>query len=102
MKEVLTSLKEAYDYVLIDGVPLLLFADAPYLANFADGVLLIARFGRTKFKELEHARDMLQSAQANIIGIVMNAVPKSSEGYHYYYHYYYHKYYPRYYRKENA
>lgn len=96
MHELIAKLKESYDYVIIDGVPLLLFADAVYLANFVDGVLLATKYGKTGFKELEYSRDMLLSTKANIIGIVMNCVPKTREGYYYYYHYYYHKYYPKY------
>ncbi len=100
MQELIKELKKNYDYILIDGVPLVLFADASYLANFADGVFLTARYGKTNFKELEYARDMLLTAKSNIIGIIMNGVPKTREGYYYYHHYYYHKYYPKYYRKE--
>jgi tyrosine-protein kinase Etk/Wzc len=100
MQELIKELKSEYDYILIDGVPLVLFADASYLANFADGVFLTARYGKTNFKELEYARDMLLTSKSNIIGIIMNGVPKTREGYYYYHHYYYHKYYPKYYRKE--
>ena len=100
MQELIAELKLKYDYILIDGVPLVLFADASYLANFSDGVFLTARYAKTSFKELEYARDMLLTAKSNIIGIIMNAVPKTREGYYYYHHYYYHKYYPKYYRTE--
>jgi tyrosine-protein kinase Etk/Wzc len=100
MQELIKELKSEYDYILIDGVPLVLFADASYLANFADGVFLTARYAKTSFKELEYARDMLLTSKSNIIGIIMNGVPKTREGYYYYHHYYYHKYYPKYYRKE--
>jgi tyrosine-protein kinase Etk/Wzc len=100
MQELIKELKSEYDYILIDGVPLVLFADASYLANFADGVFLTARYGKTNFKELEFSRDMLLTSKSNIIGIIMNGVPKTREGYYYYHHYYYHKYYPKYYRKE--
>jgi tyrosine-protein kinase Etk/Wzc len=100
MQELIAELKLKYDYILIDGVPLVLFADASYLANFSDGVFLTARYAKTSFKELEYARDMLLTSKSNIIGIIMNGVPKTREGYYYYHHYYYHKYYPKYYRKE--
>jgi len=100
MRKIITELKTNYDYVIIDGVPLLLFSDATYIANFVDGVLLTAKYGKTGFKELEYARDMLLSSNSNIIGLIMNAVPKTRSSYYYYHHYYYHKYYPKYYRKD--
>ncbi|MCK4453019.1 capsular biosynthesis protein, partial [candidate division WOR-3 bacterium] len=71
-----------------------------YIANFVDGVLLTAKYGKTGFKELEYARDMLLTSNSNIIGLIMNAVPKTRSSYYYYHHYYYHKYYPKYYRKD--
>ncbi|MBA7536749.1 Tyrosine-protein kinase wzc [subsurface metagenome] len=98
MRKIITELKTNYDYVIIDGVPLLLFSDATYIANFVDGVLLTAKYGKTGFKELEYARDMLLTSNSNIIGLIMNAVPKTRSSYYYYHHYYYHKYYPKYYR----
>lgn len=97
MKGLLDELKQNYEYIIIDGVPLLLFADAAYLATFADGVLLTAKYGKTNFKELEEAKDLVQSSQSNIIGIIMNGVPRERGSYHY--HYYY-KYYSKYYKKE--
>ncbi len=100
MRNIIAELKSKYDYVIIDGVPLLLFSDATYIANFVDGVLLTAKYGKTGFKELEYARDMLLTSNSNIIGLIMNAVPKTRSSYYYYHHYYYHKYYPKYYRKE--
>lgn len=94
MKELIQTLKKEYDYVIIDGVPVLLFADAAYLATYTDGVLLTARYGKTNFKELEDAKEILLTSRAEIIGIVMNAVPKKRGSYYYYYHYrYYQKYY---------
>ncbi len=94
MKELIHTLKKEYDYIIIDGVPVLFFADAAYLALYADGVLITARYGKTNFKELEDARDILLASRAEIIGVVMNAVPKKRGSYYYYYHY---KYYSKYY-----
>ncbi len=97
MKKMIGYLNVQYDYVIIDGVPVLLFADATYLANFADGVLLTARYGKTGLKELENSRDILVTSKSNIIGLVMNGVPRGRGSY--YYHYY-QKYYSKYYKKE--
>lgn len=97
MQRLVRQLKVQYDYVVVDGVPVLLFADASYLSNFADGVLLAARYGRTGFNELQMTKDILLSARSRIIGIVMNGVPKERGSYYYHYH---HKYYSKYYKKE--
>ncbi len=98
MNQVLDDLRKHYDFVIIDGLPMLLFADATYLARSADAVLVTARYGRTVLKELEDTKDILNNARANVIGMVVNGVPASPGSY--YYHYYY-KYYSKYYRKED-
>lgn len=99
MKEVIGELRAAYDHVIIDGLPVLLFADATYLAAYCDGVLLCARYGRTNIKELEDTRDILASSQSDIVGVVMNAVPRTPGSY-YYQHYY--RYYSKYYKKDQG
>ncbi len=96
MNQILQKLKKEYDYIIIDGLPILLFADATYLARFCDGVLITAMYSKTGFKELENASDILKSAHAEIIGVVINGAPPKSGSY--YYHYYY-KYYSKYYKK---
>ncbi|HEX7319362.1 MAG TPA: polysaccharide biosynthesis tyrosine autokinase [bacterium] len=97
MNQVLDELRKHYDYVIIDGLPMLLFADATYSARSADAVLLTARYGRTVLKELQDTKDILTNARANVIGMVLNGVPLSPGSYYYQSYY---KYYSKYYRKE--
>jgi Mrp family chromosome partitioning ATPase len=93
MRKLITDLKDQYDYVLIDGVPLIIFADASYLANFADGVILTARYDHTGIRELEYSQEMLNTAKAQVIGIVMNGISKTQNGYYYNHYTHYQKYY---------
>ncbi|MDH4210753.1 MAG: AAA family ATPase [candidate division WOR-3 bacterium] len=95
MKNMIDELRMRYDFVIIDGVPVMLFADAAYLANYTDGVLLTTRYGRTDMKDLAHARDILLTAKVHIIGLVVNGIPKTRGSYYYQY---YHKYYDKYYK----
>lgn len=95
MHQIIEQLKNEYDFVLLDGLPVLLFADATYLARHCDGVLLTAMYNKTNFKELENSREILSSARVDIIGVIINDAPLSSGSY--YYHYYY-KYYSKYYK----
>jgi capsular exopolysaccharide synthesis family protein len=99
MKKLLGSLRNEYDYMIIDGVPMLLFADATYLATFADGVILTARYGRTTMKSLETSYGLLLNAKSDVLGTIVNGVPRRRGSY--YYDQYY-RYYSKYYRKEKA
>jgi tyrosine-protein kinase Etk/Wzc len=96
MHNIIEELKKQYSYVFIDGLPLLLFADATYLARYCDGVLITTMYNKTDFKELENSKEILDSARADVIGVVINGAPPRSGSY--YYHYYY-KYYSKYYKK---
>lgn len=96
MKDFFTTLKTDYDFVLIDGLPVLLFADAPYLAISCDGVLINCRYGRTSYKEIEDAQAVLSVPNINLVGLVLNSVPLTQNSY--YYHHYY-KYYKNYRKK---
>jgi len=96
MAKAIEVLKGTYDYVIIDGVPVLLFSEAAHLANLVDGVLLAARYGKTGIKELENAIGIIRTSKPTNIGIVINGVPQTRGSY--YYDYYY-KHYSKYYKK---
>jgi Mrp family chromosome partitioning ATPase len=99
MSKIVELLKETYDFVLIDGVPVLLFADAAFLSKFADSVVLTARYGKTGFKELEYSRDILLASKPDNIGLVMNGVPRERGSYYYSYYF---KYYSKYNKRGKA
>jgi len=66
--------RSQYDYVILDTPPVSVFTDAVVLGAQADAVLLVARAGSTTQHVLRHARDVLQRANINIAGVVLNGV----------------------------
>lgn len=48
MEKVIEKLREEYDYVIIDTNPIGLVADAQILSSKVDGVILVARYEKTK------------------------------------------------------
>jgi capsular exopolysaccharide synthesis family protein len=74
-KKVLNELRAGFDYVIVDTSPLLPVTDAAVLAAGADGVLLIARFGKTKREQLGHAVENLRNVEARILGAVFTMTP---------------------------
>lgn len=81
MKELLAWLRRYYDYVVLDVPPLLSFADATLLSVLVDGVLLVARSGVATPASLRRSREMLERANAPVLGLVLNGVENMS--YHY-------------------
>ena len=74
-KNLLSALREQFDYVIVDSTPLLAVTDAAILAAGADGVLLMARFGHPKREQLLHAVGNLESVGAPLLGAVFTMVP---------------------------
>jgi len=91
LRELIRSVKNDYDHIIIDSPPFGIISDAAPLIGEADGVILVARFNQTKSPELDLTIDNLKKVKANVIGTVMTAFdPKKSTGY--YYSSYYYKY----------
>lgn len=99
MGEFLQEAKEFADVVLLDSPPAIVVTDAIVLAPRVDGVLLVAEFGRVTREALRQVRHLLDTAQARIVGVVLNKLKAEQGGYYYYYYYYYYYHYG-YYGKE--
>jgi len=81
---------DLYDCVIMDTPPALVSADAAVLAARVDGVLLVARLGRTDLRALAQARRLLGQAGSRVLGIVANEQrPRRRYGYYRYRYRYY-------------
>ena len=77
MQELLDQLAHQVDVVLIDSPPVLPVADAALLAHRVDGVLLVLKASHTPRKAARQAVESLRQVGANLVGVVLNAVPTS-------------------------
>ena len=84
MQKLLQQLSQEADVVLLDSPPVLPVADAAVLAQTVDGVLLVVQAGRTRRGPLQQAVETLQKVGANVVGVVLNAVPGQKGSYYYY------------------
>lgn len=87
--------QKEYDLVILDGPPLLGFAESLQIATLADGVLIVTRAGQTNRKAVAAAISTLQHLRVNVVGLVLNQVKKHMSD-HYYYYGYHGKYYREY------
>ena len=87
MHTLLGMLSELFDYVIIDGPPVLAVTDPVVLSTRSDSVLLVSSAGQTRRTQLRQATEQLREVNANMIGIVLNRVSAKTSGY-YYYNYY--------------
>ena len=82
--ELYGQLGQAFDWILIDAPPLLPMADVNFWSRQADGLLLVAREGRTPKQILQKGLEVLDSPR--IIGVVLNEAHSVERSY--YHHYY--------------
>ncbi len=90
MQSLLDHLRGICDAVIIDAPPLLPVTDSAVLAHHADGALLVVRHGRTTREQVRRAVEVLEQADASVLGSLVNFVParKRGESSYYYGSYY--------------
>jgi non-specific protein-tyrosine kinase len=88
MRRLLHALSQQADGVLLDSPPLLPVADSMALAQAVDGVLLVVVAGRTQRQTAQQAVEGLRQVEANLVGVVLNAVPTRKGSYDRYEEYY--------------
>lgn len=72
LRQILDSTTQGFDWVLLDGPPVLESPDASALSTLADGVVLVVQAGRTKRPVLTRTADLLGKAGARVLGSVLN------------------------------
>jgi succinoglycan biosynthesis transport protein ExoP len=76
---IIETLRAEFHFVLLDGPPLLGFADARLLGKYAEGTILICRAGRTEREELNEAWSILREDGATVLGTILNAYDLKTE-----------------------
>ena len=88
LDELLSSLKERYDYIVLDSPPLGLVADSLELAKHADATLYIARYNYTQKNMFNFVNDKFKRGEITHTSVVFNGyVEKGGYGYGYGYGY---------------
>jgi capsular exopolysaccharide synthesis family protein len=88
LAEMMCELRKRYKFIVIDSPPIMAATDAVILSALVDGVLLVVRSGETPKEACTRTRDLLQSVNSRVLGVVLNAVDSRSPDYYYSYRYY--------------
>lgn len=72
MIEFLAGVREQYDCIILDSVPLLNLSDGAQLAALAEGVVLVVSSTRTRQPELQRTLRILDQIGCPVIGLVYN------------------------------
>jgi len=87
MEELLASLEEQFDTVIIDAPPLLPVTDAAVLSQHVGGVVVVVGVEKVKRQDLEKSISALTLVDAELLGLVLNRLPvKGPDSYSYTYY----------------
>jgi capsular exopolysaccharide synthesis family protein len=84
----LKKTRQKYDIVIVDAPPLGI-ADTMILSRKAEGVILLAKAGATRYEMIDKGIKKLNEVSANITGVVLNMHDAKKSGYYYNYSDYY-------------
>ena len=93
MKQMITELKQRYDFIFFDSPPILGVSDASILASEVDLVMQVIQYRRYPQPMTIRAKQMIEKVGGNLVGIVLNNINMSQDEGYYYYSGYYHDYY---------
>lgn len=72
MHKLLESMRERYDYIILDTSPVNIVTDACVLVPESSGVLFVVRANRSERDAVAHAVDQLEYSKAKMLGFVLN------------------------------
>lgn len=91
-RELLSSLRKVYDYILVDTPPLGSVIDSAIIAEECDGSIMVIETGVISYRFAQDVKSQLEKSNCPILGVVLNKVDMSKQGY-------YGKYYGKHYGK---
>jgi polysaccharide biosynthesis transport protein len=87
MADLVRLWREEYDYIMIDGAPILPVTDSALLSQYADYTLVVARHNVTDRRSVERTCQILRSQGVRHMGMVLNGVKASGGASQRYYGY---------------
>ena len=95
MKDLISELKQRYDFVFFDSPPIMGVSDASILASEVDMTLQVIQYRRYPQPMNIRAKQLIEKVGGNLMGIVLNNINMSQDESYYYYSGYYHDYYAK-------
>lgn len=79
--ELLDSVKNLYDYIILDTAPLMLVTDSLLISNLADATIYVTRSETTEKGFIDFASKNIETNKIRNVGFVLNDVHKTNFGY---------------------
>lgn len=88
MASLMQTLGSDFDLVVCDAPSVLVVTDPVLLATHVDTAVLVVSVRNARRETIQRACKLLQTASANIAGVVLNGLEATRRHYYYYYYYY--------------
>lgn len=83
MDRLLDTLKQSYDYIILDTPPLGIVTDALLTAPKTDGIIVVIKERTTTYDEFHKIMGSIELANARMLGVVLNAAEVKARRYRY-------------------
>ncbi len=84
MRRLLAEMQHTFDVIILDTPPVLVVSDPLIVAAHVDGMIMVARSGKTRLDALRRASATIQRGAVRVIGVIVNHQSgRGSEGYYY-------------------
>jgi len=83
----LEQVTQMFDHVVVDGPPVLGLADAPLLASYCEGTVMVIEAGKIRRVAALNSIERLRAADARIMGAILTKFSATRSGYGYGYGY---------------
>ncbi len=92
MRELLEAASSSFDLIVCDSPPVIAVSDGVALAAQCDGVILVVRAGMVSHEVLRRVADQIEAVKGKILGVLLNSVDLTGDGYYYAYYRHYQAY----------
>lgn len=81
MEQLLESVKDKYDYIVVDTPPINVVSDAVIVAPKTEGIVMVVQDRKTTHEQFKKAVSSLSFADVRLLGVVLNASSDRSAKY---------------------
>lgn len=79
---IFTDMKQLYDYIIVDTPPMATLIDGAIVSQYCDGAVMVIESGAISYRLEQKVQEQLEKSGCRILGVVLNKVDISAQGYY--------------------
>lgn len=81
-EQIFTEMGQEYDYIIVDTPPMLNLIDGAIIARYCDGAIIVIESGAVSYRIEQKVQEQLNMSGCRILGVVLNKVDITQNGYY--------------------